>query len=348
MNVMLNRLDPNLPDPVESRRRAAGRLVRIAYATAVFGILIFFIVYFGRPLVYLGGPGIVSSPRYVVSLPYTVQISHMNIAPGVTVQAREEIGRVRSPEHDGIVANYMRSLTDVAGRKAELRIKARVAQESLESARSYLRLAEDAADLVEASSASSVSFRIEIFRERAAARKVVAAQEAEAAEATAQLAALDEISIEIRERLDQLERSFANGRVLAPIGGIVSTNVARVGQSLVAGSPIAEILDPTDVFVDWYVPNERFLDPKIGHDVLVVFGRRRMAGTVVDILPVSDVYAGRQGLVMRDRPATQIARIRFSASAVPPALNATVYVHMHYTALSASVAGWLIDLLGLQ
>ena len=348
MNLMLNRLDPNLPDPVESRRRAAGRLVRIAYATAVFGILIFFIVYFGRPLVYLGGPGIVSSPRYVVSLPYTVQISHMNIAPGATVQAREEIGRVSSPEHDGIVANYMRALTDVAGRKAELRIKARVAQESLESARSYLRLAEDAAELVEASSASSVSFRIEIFRERAAARKGVAAQEAEAAEATAQLAALDDISIEIRERLDRLERSFANGRVLAPIGGIISTNVARVGQSLVAGSPIAEVLDPADVFVDWYVPNERFLDPKIGNDVTVMFGRRRIAGTIVEILPVSDVYAGRQGLVMRDRAATQIARIRFSTNAVPPALNATVYVHMHYTALTAAVAGWVTDQLGLQ
>ena len=348
MNLMLNRLDPNLPDPVESRRRAAGRLVRIAYATAVFGILIFFIVYFGRPLVYLGGPGIVSSPRYIVSLPYTVQVSHMNIAPGVTVQAREEIGRVRSPEHDGIVANYMRALADVAGRKAELRIKARVAQDSLESARSYLRLAEDAADDVEASSAASLSFRIEIFRERATARKAVAAQEAEASEAATQTAALDEVGNEIRERLDGLERSFGKGRVFAPIGGIVSTTVARVGQSLVAGTPIAEILDPGDAFVDWYIPNERFLDPKIGSDVVVIFGRRRMTGTIVEILPVSDVYAGRPGLVMRDRPATQIARIRFSANAVPPALNATVYVHMHYTALTASVAGWVTDLLGLQ
>ena len=73
MNVTINRLDPNLPDPVESRRRAAGRFVRIAYATIVFGVLAFFVIYFGAPFVYLGGPGTVSSPRYVVSLPYTVQ-----------------------------------------------------------------------------------------------------------------------------------------------------------------------------------------------------------------------------------------------------------------------------------
>jgi hypothetical protein len=56
MDVVLQRLDPNIPDPVESRRSAAGRAVRIAYATIVFGVLAFFVVYFGRPLLYLGGP----------------------------------------------------------------------------------------------------------------------------------------------------------------------------------------------------------------------------------------------------------------------------------------------------
>jgi HlyD family secretion protein len=69
MDVTINRLDPNVPDPIESRRRAAGRLVRIAYATAVFGVLGFFIVYFGSPLVYLSGPGTVTSPRHGFRFP---------------------------------------------------------------------------------------------------------------------------------------------------------------------------------------------------------------------------------------------------------------------------------------
>src|SRR6476661_7151091 len=113
MNVTINRLDPNVPDPVESRRRAAGRMVRIAYATIVFGMLAFFVIYFGAPFIFLGGPGTVSSPRQVVS-----------------------------PEQDSIVATYMRALADIAGRTAELRIKARVARESLEAVRSYLRVTE--------------------------------------------------------------------------------------------------------------------------------------------------------------------------------------------------------------
>src|SRR6266567_5664379 len=112
MEVKINRLDPNVPDPVESRRRAAGRLVRFAYATVVFGVLAFFIIYFGAPFVYLGGPGTVSSPRYVVSLPYTVHVTHMSLAPGASVKAAEEIAQVVSPEHDSIVATYTRALAD--------------------------------------------------------------------------------------------------------------------------------------------------------------------------------------------------------------------------------------------
>src|SRR5215470_13981676 len=102
MDVKINRLDPNVPDPIESRRRAAGRLVRMTYAAAVFGVLAFFIVYFGRPLVYLGGPGVVSSSRVVVSRPYVVQVGQMNVVSGSAVKAGDEIGQVWSPQQDGV------------------------------------------------------------------------------------------------------------------------------------------------------------------------------------------------------------------------------------------------------
>ena len=348
MNVTINRLDPNVPDPVESRRRAAGRFVRIAYATIVYGVLAFFVIYFGAPFVYLGGPGTVSSPRYVVSLPYTVQVSQMNLVPGATVKAGEEIGRVLSPEQDSIVGTYMRALADISGRTAELRIKARVAQDSLEAVRSYLRVAEEAVERIGTMSAATVTFRLEVLREHASARKAVVSQEAEVAESAIQLASLDKFIQQLRGRVDEVERHFGQGRVFAPIAGIVSTGLAHLGQSLVAGTPIAEILDPTDIFVDWYVPNERLIDPKVGNEVLVLFGNRRIHGKIAQILPVSAVYAGTLPLLARDRPATQIARIRFDPDALPPALNSTVYVHMHYTGLSARVADGLVHLFGLH
>ena len=347
MDITINRLNPNVPDPIESRRRAAGRLVRIAYAVIVFGVIAFFVIYFGAPLVFLSGPGIVSSPRYVVSLPYTVQVNKMNPAVGATVQAGEEIAEVVSPEQDSIVATYMQALADIAGRTAELRIKARVAQDTLEAARSFMQVSEEAVEQIAAMSSSTVTFRMEVLRERASARKAVAAQEAEVAESAVQLASLDEFIKQLRGRLDEVERHFGRGRVVAPITGIVSTGLAHVGQSVVAGTPIADLLDPTDIFVDWYIPNERMVDPKVGNEVLVLFVNRRIPGKIADILPVSDVYRGTQQPLGRDRASTQIARIRFNPDASPPPLNSTVSVHMHYSALSGRLADGLSRLLGL-
>jgi len=323
--------------------------VRIAYATAVFGVLGFFVVYFGAPFVFLRGPGTVSASRHFVSLPYTVQVTKMNIEAGATIKAGEEIAEVISPDQDRIVATYMQALADITGRTAELRIKARVAQESLETARSYLRVTEEAAQRLDTMSAATVTFRMEVLRERAQARKAVVSQEAEVAESNIQLASLDEFIKQIRGRLDEVEQHFSKGRVFAPITRIISTGLADVGQSLPAGTPIAEILDPTDIFVDWYIPNERFIDPKVGREVFVLFGNRRIRGKITEILPVSGVYAGtqQQQLLMRDRPATQIARVRFAPDALPPPLNSTVYVHMHYNEFSAWVANVLVRIFGL-
>ena len=298
----------------------------LPYAVIVFGVLGFFIVYFGAPFVFLGGPGTVTSRRYVVSLPYTVQVNQMNLVPGATVKAGDEIAQVLSPEQDSIVATYMRALADIAGRTAELRIKARVAKDSLDAARSYMRVTEEAAQTISTMTAATVTFRMEVLRERAQAQKAVISQEAEVAESAIQLALLDEFIKQLRGRLDEVEQHFHKGRVFAPVSGIVSTGLADIGHSLTPGTPIAEILDPADIFVDWYIPNERLMDPKVGYDVVVIFGNRRIPGTIAQILPVSAVYTGQQQLVARDRPATQIARIRFDADASPPPLNTTVDV----------------------
>ena len=100
--------------------------------------------------------------------------------------------------------------------------------------------------------------------------------------------------------------------------------------------------------MDWYIPNERLIDPKVGNNVFVVFGNRRIPAKIAEILPLSGVYAGtQQQLMARTRPATQMARIRFDPDGSPPPLNTTVNVRMHYTRFSAGVTGVLLSLVGL-
>jgi hypothetical protein len=79
------------------------------------------------------------------------------------------------------------------------------------------------------------------------------------------------------------------------------------------------------------------IDPQVGHVVFVLFGNRRIPGTIEQILPVSGVYAGTQQQLVA----------RFDPGASPPPLNTTVDVRMHYTRFSAHVTGVFLRVFGL-
>ena len=143
---------------------------------------------------------------------------------------------------------------------------------SFDAVRSYLRVAEEAVDRIDAAAAATVTFRMEVLRQRASARRAAISQEAEVAKLAVQLASLDDFIQQLKGHIDEAQRHFGQGRLTAPIAGIVSTGLAHVGQSLIAGTPIAEILDPADIYVDWYIPNARLSNPEVGSPVTVLLG----------------------------------------------------------------------------
>ena len=316
MNIQLRRLDPNVPDPVESRRSATGRFVRFVYALGVLGVLGFFVFRFSAPLVFLSGPGIVSAPREIVSVPYIVQVQRVDVAPGATVQAGTPVALVRSPQVSETQANLVRALAEVTTREAELRIKARLARDSLEAARSRLRIADDNMRRLEAvanADSASVAYRTEVYRERAQAVQNAVALEAEADESSVQLLRLAETRQQIQGQFDRTEKEFDGGRVLSPVNGIVATHIARAGETVVAGSSIAEVFQAGNVYVDWYIPDFRLVDPQPGYRVVVGIGRTRVLGTIAEILPLSDTFESRRSSILRE-PQTGPGRAHPSRS----------------------------------
>jgi multidrug efflux pump subunit AcrA (membrane-fusion protein) len=341
MNIQLRRLDPNVPDPVESRRSATGRLVRLIYAVGVIGVLSFFVLRFSMPLVFLSGPGIVSAPREIVSLPYIVQVQRMDVTPGVKVQAGQPIALIRSPQVSETLSNLTRALADVTSREAELRVKARLARDSLGSARSRLRMADESQRRLEAGSngaSASLAYRTAVYRERAEAVQNVVELEAAAEEASTQLLRLAETREQIQSQLERTGREFDGGRVFSPVTGIVAAHPARAGETVLAGSSIAEIFQDGNVHIDWYIPDFRLVDPQPGYRVVVGIGRTRVLGTVSEILPISDAFEGRRSSILREPQRGQIARVRLDPDVEIPALNATVRVYMYYTDFASRIA----------
>ena len=148
--------------------------------------------------------------------------------------------------------------------------------------------------------------------------------------------------------MDAVERSFAGGKVFAPIAGVVATNVAYVGQSLwLARQSPRSSIQPTSSSTGTS-PTRGWSTPGTMIRSWWYSATGEFPAQSVDILPVSDIYAGRQPRFGRDRQATQIARIRFNEDAHAPPLNSTVTFTCTTQASSPATAERLIWLFGLD
>ena len=154
--------------------------------------------------------------------------------------------------------------------------------------------------------------------------------------------------MDLQEQFDRTERDFDAGRVLSPTDGVVATHLARAGETVLAGSSIAEIFQAGDVYVDWYIPDFRLVDPQPGYRVVIAVGRNRVLGTIGEILPISDTFDNRRSPILREPQRGQVARIRLDPDAQPPALNATVQVYMYYTAAAGHVAETFVHVFDLD
>ncbi len=332
----MRRIDPDIPDPVESRRASSGRIVRFIYGVSVLALVAFVVIRFGGPLVYLSGPGIVSAPRLIVSHPVVVRVDNVAVEPGDRVEEDDIIATVQSPQVDETVSTLMQALSDVTGRQADLQMRVSIAANSIDAAQARLEVAEESIQRFEQSPSSvsgSVIFRQQIYRERAEARQVLAALQAEASEGQAQIDRLVGTQRRLEDEIERVRSSFDEGRVLAPASGIVSERLAHEGETVVTGSPIAEIMVDNAAYIDWYLPNFRLVEPQVGQHAFVIFGQARLSGTIEAILPIAEVYRHQPTSFIASSQLGQVARVRLDRPEQRLALGSAVRVRMYYIEL---------------
>jgi multidrug resistance efflux pump len=342
-----HRLESDLPDPVESRRSGASRVVRLGYAALVLGLFAFFLIQFAKPLLILEGPGVISANGRIVSLPYVAQITEMKATAGQRVEEGAIIARVRSPQFAETVTNLLKSLVDVGSREADLRIRAAVAAATRDATAERLAGAEAAVARLGSDDrvgwSASLSYRAEALRERAIALQAHSALEAEAREIRLQLDKLAEIRKRIEDQLRRSETDFADGVVHAPTGGIVSAGLSRPGETVMAGGQIAEVFE-SERYVDWYLPSFRIFDPEPGQRVFIHFGTHVIPAIVKDVLPISRLVQDRGAPLLREAKSGQMARLSLARSdgeGLP--LESQVVIRMNYLPLMDRLVGQARD-----
>lgn len=323
---------PPLPgaDPVQARRSRGGAIVRFLYGAGVIALIAYLLWAGGRSLLFLEGPGYVSAPKYVASTPYLSQVTHMNVSPGVEVEAGDIVAFTTSPQVERERTELLRLQLEQANREGELRIRLRIASATLAASKERLRFADESTARTDGSHSVSTSFKLELLRERSNAILLNAQAEAEAQEIRLELDRSRTHMAEMQERIERLDRDFAKGVVTSPVAGIVGLAIAHDGQVVSPGQTIAEIFDVGASYIDWHVPSFRVLSPATGDIVFIYQGRRFVRGYVWEILHLAEADRSQNESLLRPARVKQVVRVKTLRENEDLPLHAEVTVRMNY------------------
>ena len=295
---------------------------------------------------FLEGPGVITAQRYLVSESFISRVQRLDVGPGASVEKGQIIGEIASFEVDTYITNLIKILADQYAVDSELRVRLEVSAATLETSKKRAKAAQDAARLLEAgpNEAASAQFRSDVFREQALAELTVAQSNAELTEAVQQRLRLTKAQTLLEGRLARFQAEFNEGTLSSPITGIIGPKIAVVGETVLPGNAILEILDNKATFVEWNIPPNRWRHPRVGDVVFINDGTTTSEGKVAELLALSSNYSGTPLSGFATQEYGQIAHVVTNDPASMSNLNTRVTVRMNYSAFAnffGRYLGWL-------
>ena len=331
------------PHPVRGRRARSGFLVRLVYGAGVITVCLYFVWYFGRSMLFLEGSGIVAAPVYDVSTPYLSQVVHMNVSSGIAVEEGDVIATLVSPQLDRDINDLDRILVEQSQKEADLKIRLRVALASVDLARASTNLAEEAFKRLDPGGAgvTSLSYRMDVYRERALANLQLAQAEAEADEVQKQLDTFAVNRRDIKNKEHELLAAFDNGQVKAQVDGIIGNGLVHTGEVIKPGDRIAEIYDVSESYILWHLPSFSLREPQVAEEVYVHYGSRILPAYVYEIRQIAEQAAGLNQSILREKEQQQVVLVKLRSDQVQLPINSHVTVRMNYSNVLESVTHML-------
>jgi multidrug resistance efflux pump len=319
-----------LPDPIQSRRSQAGTLLRFVYSALILGIAIFLGWQVVKPFLYSQSTGWVSAPMYVLSTPYTAQVTDIDVRPGDWVSPGDVVATVKSPQIDTLRANLLSSVADQINKEADLSIRLEVARRSQAPARARLQAAQEMFDLMRKHpDAVTTLYRAQALQEIAMAQQNLAQIEVDISVVSAQLVGVTKAREDLQDIRSMVELSFNDGKQVSPAFGIVSSHMATPGQSLPPGNPIIDLYDPTRTHIEWTLQPDRIRQPQVGSRVYVIDGNVVLPGTITRLYSMAETPPTNGD--MFERPQTgQLVRIDLLDGTAYPPVRTEVQVRYNY------------------
>lgn len=309
----------------------------VAWTRAVyFGVLLLLGLWFGDFLfgsyLYLKSEGMVIAPSATISTEYPATVRDVSVREGDRVTAGQRIAGVSSQQVSESVARLTTELARLRTQEAQLRIQGERNASLLGLASQRSRLASETRERYETLQRRGIlpmDKRMAAMDSEYRSLLESGALSAETDAIEQQLPRLASVIDKAEAALDNMDRLYGSGDVIAPIDGIIGRRNVETGTVITPGDVLVEIYG-NESYVLAYVPTGTLYSVDTGDRVVVEWGVRSAMGRVVAIEPVAMAMPKEFQTAFKPVARNQLLRIEFEdatdRSNLPP-LFAKVDIH---------------------
>ena len=331
-----------MPDalPNEPRRRRQA-VIRWVYLTSVIGLALFLADLFFGSLFYLRSEGLVLGDQAVVAAEFPLTVRDVRVREGDRIEAGDIAALVSS---QSVIESIARLTADAASREtrlSELRIRREKADAIIGFAEARHRLATDARQEYERVMARGF---LPLDKHTAAIETEYRSQEdldtlkAERQIVDAELNSLSGVLSEADAAIADLRRLYDQGRMRAPMSGIVGRVAAEKGAVVRTGDPLFEIYGEKR-YVLGYLPTGGLYDISPGERVWIATGLQRVEGIVTRVEPIAAALPREFQRAFTPVDRQQVLRIELAAGEDAMPLFTKVKIESQL-----SMSHWVISL----
>ncbi len=262
---------------------------RYLYLAMLISLFLFLLNFFVGSYLFLKADGLVIKDTYTVSPLYTARIKKVFVKPGDTVKKGQPLLELESSTLMLQLATIATEVAKLTSQTAQLKAKTNLAEVLLPTAKEHAQQTNRTLKNLSAKNKEYIvtSSRVEeAFSNKIKANSKLSQLEAEASVYRTELRLIESAELVAKRALNNLKRIYNDGKVNAPIDGIVGTKLVNEGAVVLVGKPLLQVF-AGKAYVLAFLPKNYLFGLAKAQEVTIKSGSLKATGVIEKMLPVA-------------------------------------------------------------
>ena len=277
-------------DQSDQRYKSSGRFVRFLYSAVLLAAIAYAIFFFGRPYLFLEGPGTVTAPSKDIAVGFDSDVALVHVKPGDLVYPGSLLVTINRLDYDIALDEINSALTNRSQDISRIRQELQIAERVIPTLRRRVAELRKVLDKTDARPGiMDLSTQTTLQREYSQATFQLEENLARLDELPGLLPRLLEDQKRLARRKSEISVTWRNHQIMSDQQGTVSSSVVSEGDTVLTGEVMMQILDQRRRYIIWQLPQDILRLPRLGEEVVVEGAALKISGQVDRFAPVSDL-----------------------------------------------------------